>query len=139
MPEQEGAEDLSCVDAGVLETIPYGYPGRRARVEYVYPEFTSLCPYTGMPDFGELRIAYVPDRRLVELKSLKRYLNSFRAARVWQEHVVHRVLDDLVRLLDPLEMEVVGRFNPRGGIATEVRADHRREAGSPRGREPRAP
>lgn len=109
----------------VLEAIPFEYPGSATEVAYVYPEFTSVCPWTGLPDFGELTISYTPQDKLVELKSLKYYLNSFRNVGILQEHVVNRVKDDLVQLLNPISLTVKADFRPRGGIGTQVRADFR--------------
>jgi len=106
------------IDAGVLEAIDYVYPGRVTEVEYSYPEFTSVCPWTGLADFGTVTIRYVPDRRLVELKSLKYYLHSFRNVGILQEHVPGRILDDLSALLHPVRMEIHARFNSRGGLDT---------------------
>ena len=108
------------VDKEVLETVPFAYAGRRSEVEIIFPEFTSVCPWTGLPDFGELRIIYVPRETCVELKSLKYYLNSYRHVGIIQEDVVNQILDDLVALIDPLSMTVTGNFNPRGGIKTLV-------------------
>jgi len=113
------------IGAEVLEAIPFQYPGSATEVTYLYPEFTSVCPWTGLPDFGELSISYIPRDRLVELRSLKYYFNSFRNVGILQEHVVNRVKDDLVRLLNPLSLTVKARFRPRGGIVTEVQADFR--------------
>lgn len=113
---------LDAIDRRVLTAIDFDYPGGATEVEYSDPEFTSVCPWTGLPDFGELRIRYVPGRRLVELKSLKYYLHSFRNVGVLQEHAVNAILRDLVRLLEPVTMEVSADFRPRGGIATRVTA-----------------
>ncbi|NLA26156.1 MAG: NADPH-dependent 7-cyano-7-deazaguanine reductase QueF [Firmicutes bacterium] len=114
------------VDQEVLETVPFAYAGRRSEVEIIFPEFTSLCPWTGMPDFGELKISYVPRAACVELKSLKYYLNSYRNVGIIQEDVVNRILDDLTALLSPVSMTVTGNFNPRGGIRTVVSASYPR-------------
>ncbi len=116
------ADGPEAVDRRVLTAIDFAYPGSATEVEYVDPEFTSVCPWTGLPDFGELRIRYVPGRRLVELKSLKYYLHSFRNVGILQEHAVNVILEDLVRLLEPVSMEVSAAFRPRGGIATHVSA-----------------
>jgi 7-cyano-7-deazaguanine reductase len=113
------------IDADMLEAIPFQYPGSATEVTYLYPEFTSVCPWTGLPDFGELTVSYIPRDKLVELRSLKYYFNSFRNVGILQEHVVNRVKDDLVRLLNPLSLTVKARFRPRGGIVTEVQADFR--------------
>lgn len=115
------------IDTGVLMAIDYQYPGRVTEVEHNYPEFTSVCPWTGLPDFGEIVIRYIPDRHLIEMKSLKYYLHSFRNVGILQEHVVNRILDDLVRVLRPVRMEVTGRFNPRGGMGTTAVARYERD------------
>lgn len=114
------------IDTGVLMAMEYAYPGRVTEVEYHYPEFTSVCPWSGLPDFGELIIRYLPDRHLVEMKSLKYYLHSYRNVGILQEHAVNRVLDDLVAAINPLRLEVEGRFNARGGMSTVARAVHQR-------------
>jgi len=114
------------IDTDVLEAIPFAYPGTETEVEYIFPEFTSVCPWSGLPDFGTLTIRYVPGEKLVELKSLKYYLNSFRQVGILQEHVVNRIKEDLVRLLEPRALTVTAEFRPRGGIATRVVAQYRR-------------
>jgi len=106
----------------VLETFENQYPGRDYVIETVCPEFTSVCPKTGQPDFGELTIAYVPDRLCIELKSLKMYLARFRNFGVFYEHVTNRILDDLVWACRPRQMKVVAAFTPRGGIRTTITA-----------------
>lgn len=106
------------IETALLDTCDYEYKGRETDVELVYPEFTSVCPWSGLADFGEIRVRYIPNEKLVEMKSFKYYLHSFRNVGILQEHVVNRVLDDLVKLLDPIKMEVYGEFNARGGMAT---------------------
>lgn len=108
-----------------LETFPNPNPERDYEISFECPEFTCLCPRTGQPDFATLRIRYVPDALCVELKSLKLYLWSFRDEGHFHEKVTNRILDDLVVLLKPKEMTVVGDFNVRGGIHTVVTATHR--------------
>lgn len=110
----------------VLEKIPFEYKGSNTEVKYIDPEFTSVCPWTGLPDFGTIEISYIPDENLVELKSLKYYLNSFRNVGILQEHVVNRILNDLKDLLNPIEMTVYGTFNARGGISTEAKAYYKK-------------
>ena len=109
-----------------LETFPNPRPGRDYEISFEIPEFTCLCPKTGQPDFATLRIRYVPDRLCVELKSLKLYVWAFRDEGHFHEDVTNRILDDLVRALEPKEMTVVGDFNVRGGIHTVVTATHPR-------------
>ena len=111
----------------ILETFPNQYPGREYQVSIECPEFTSLCPKTGQPDFGTIRIRYVPDRRIIELKSLKFYLFSFRNQGIFYESVINKILDDLVSASQPIRCEVIGDFTVRGGITTSVRAVYERE------------
>lgn len=107
-----------------LETFPNPRPGRDYEIAFECPEFTCLCPRTGQPDFAVMKIRYVPGDLCVELKSLKLYLWSFRDQGHFHEDVTNRVLDDLVSLLKPRRMTVVGDFNVRGGIHTVVTATH---------------
>ncbi len=107
-----------------LATFPNPKPERDYEIGFECPEFTCVCPMTGQPDFATLRIRYVPDRRCVELKSLKLYLWSFRDEGHFHEAVTNRVLDDLVRVLRPRRMTVVGDFQVRGGIHTVVTASY---------------
>jgi 7-cyano-7-deazaguanine reductase len=121
-----------------LERVPNPHPDRDYEVEHVLPEFTCVCPRTGQPDFATVRIRYVPDRWLVELRSLKLYVWSYRNEGAFHEDVTNRVRDDLVRLLTPRRLEVVGDWNVRGGIKTVVTARYpaprhrRRRRPSPR-------
>jgi 7-cyano-7-deazaguanine reductase len=109
-----------------LETFPNQHPGRRYSVTLVCPEFTCVCPMTGQPDFATITIRYIPDGKIVESKSLKLYLWSYRNEGVFHEHVTNTILDDLVAALDPHYCEVVGAFAVRGGIALTVTAEHRK-------------
>ena len=97
---------------------------RRYTVEFSCPEFTCVCPASGFPDFATIHIQYAPKEWCVELKSLKLYLNQYRDRGIFHEDVVNVILDDLIKLLDPWEIEVVGDFNVRGNIKTVVRASH---------------
>ena len=108
-----------------LETFENPCPGRDYVITHVAPEFTSVCPKTGQPDFGTIEIEYVADRLCVELKSLKFYLQGYRNMGVFYEDVVNRILDDLVAALSPRRMTVTGRFTPRGGMHSVVRASHK--------------
>lgn len=101
---------------------------RRYEVEFSCPEFTCVCPASGFPDFATVHIKYVPREWCVELKSLKLYLNQYRDRGIFHEDVVNVILDDLVQLLDPWDIQVVGDFNVRGNIKTIVRAEHSRES-----------
>lgn len=101
---------------------------RRYTIEFTIPEFTCLCPVTGFPDFATIAIRYIPRDWCVELKSLKLYINQFRNKGIFHEDVPNKILDDLVELLDPWEMEISGDFSVRGNIRTVVRARHDRPA-----------
>jgi 7-cyano-7-deazaguanine reductase len=116
-----------------LEAVPNGTPERDYEIDFTIPEFTCLAPDSGFPDFATIRIRYIPDKSLVELKSLKLYINKFRDQEVFHEAAVNRILDDLVTLLDPRFMEVVGDFNVRGNIKTVVTARHTQQGYSPNG------
>jgi len=110
-----------------IETFPNPRPERDYEISIACPEFTSLCPKTGLPDFGEIRISYVPDALCIELKALKYYIISFRNRGIFYEHVTNEILDDLVTTIHPRRMTVVGDFSVRGGIKTVVTATY--EAG----------
>lgn len=105
-----------------LETFPNQFPGREYIIEIVCPEFTSMCPMTGQPDFGTITYTYTPAARCVELKSLKLYLQRYRNQGVFYENIVNRLLDDFVAACQPMRCKVVGAFTPRGGISTTVTA-----------------
>ena len=106
--------------AGQLETFPNQYPGRDYTIEIVCPEFTSLCPKTGQPDFGTITFTYTPAALCVELKSLKLHLQGYRNQGVFYETLVNQLLDDFVRACRPERCRVVGSFTPRGGITTSI-------------------
>lgn len=108
----------------ILETFPNKVRGRKYLVELVTDEFTCLCPITGQPDFAKITIRYIPDEKIVESKSLKFYLWSFRNEGCFHEHIVNIILDDLVAALKPVWCEVLGEFNARGGIAINVNAQY---------------
>jgi 7-cyano-7-deazaguanine reductase len=114
-------EKPEIVTIDVLDPIEYQDKGRRdILITIAQPEFTSVCPMTGLPDFGTITIRYTPDEFIVELKSLKYYLLQYRNVGMFYEHVCNRILDDLVGVLQPKMMEVTGRFTSRGGLTTEV-------------------
>ena len=110
--------------AATLETFPNPRPGRDFEIAIACPEFTSVCPKTGLPDFGEIRITYVPADRCIELKSLKYYIIEFRNRGIFYESVTNEILDDLVAACAPRHMTVVGDFSVRGGIKTIVSASY---------------
>jgi 7-cyano-7-deazaguanine reductase len=108
----------------LLETFENPNPERDYTITTSVPEFTSLCPKTGQPDFGTLTIIYIPNKKCIELKSLKFYIQSFRNQGVFYERVVNQILDDLVAVSQPRSMTVQGAFTPRGGISTTVEAKY---------------
>jgi len=138
--QDETLADLSLLRAGEtsypdspadarLETFANRYPDRDYWVTFDCPEFTSRCPVTNQPDFGHIRIRYVPDQRCIESKSLKLYLFAYRNHNTFHEEAVNRILDDLVSACEPREMTVEGEFNPRGGISISVEARHEARPG----------
>ncbi|RPH52807.1 MAG: NADPH-dependent 7-cyano-7-deazaguanine reductase QueF [Desulfobacteraceae bacterium] len=117
------AESPDTVKKSVLKPMDYKYRQKRdIDIEIEQPEFTSVCPMTGLPDFGCIIIRYTPDKKIIELKSLKYYLLQYRTVGIFYEHVVNRILDDLAAVLKPKRMEVTGEFTARGGITTTVTA-----------------
>jgi len=111
-----------------IETWPNQFPGYQ--IEIVLPEFSSVCPKTGLPDFGKLVLRYVPDQRCLELKSYKMYLLEYRNLGIFQENVVNRVLRDVVAATNPVSATVIGDFTPRGGLSTLVTATYARAEGT---------
>jgi len=121
------------IDVAVLEATPFDYPDSATEVVYETEEFTAVCPWTGLPDFARLVIRYTPHHSLVELKSLKYYLTSYRNVGILQEHAVNRILNDLVQLLQPVSITVEAEYKERGGITPKATARYekrnkRREA-----------
>ena len=116
-------EKPDTVKTDILAPIDYAYAGKRDIViEIKQPEYTSVCPMTGLPDYGCITVKYRPDKKIIELKSLKYYLLQYRNVGIFYEHVVNRILDDLVSVLEPKQMEVVGDFTARGGMTSRVSA-----------------
>jgi 7-cyano-7-deazaguanine reductase len=111
-----------------LEAFPNHNPGRYYKVTLETSEFTCLCPATGQPDFATIRVDYVPDKKVVESKSFKLYLWSYREEGAFHEHLVNTILDDLIRALHPHYIKVIGTFNVRGGIGITVEAEQVRTA-----------
>mgnify|MGYP002083255025 FL=1 len=107
-----------------LDTFAYEFPGHEIWVEFEMPEFTAICPFSDFPDFGVIRLKYVPNERCIELKSLKLYINSFRDVKIFHEHVINVVMEDFVKACDPLKVELEGDFHVRGNIKTVVRASY---------------
>ncbi len=110
-----------------IETWKNEYSDKDYTIEVTTPEFTAICPKTGLPDFGTIQIAYIPDERCVELKSLKEYFLFYRDVGIFHEHVVNKILVDFVAACNPRRVEIVGDFHVRGGIKTVIRANYERE------------
>jgi len=108
----------------ILETFDNKYPNRDYVVTHIQPEFTSLCPKTGQPDFATMTVEYIPDKLCVELKSLKFYFQSYRNEGIFFESVTNRILDDLVEVCKPRYMKITAAFNTRGGISSVIVAEH---------------
>jgi 7-cyano-7-deazaguanine reductase len=117
------------IDFAILEAIPFDYPGSATEVVYETDEFTCVCPWTGLPDFAQLAIRYIPQLSLIELKSLKYYLTSYRNVGILQEHTVNRILQDLVQLLDPLSMVIEADYKERGGLRSKAIARYEKGQG----------
>jgi len=112
------AEKPGAIDVAALETFPYEYPGKDIAVSIDTDEFTAVCPWSGLPDFGTIRVEYIPARVLIELRSFKYYLLSYRSVGIYQEHAVNRILEDLVRCAKPKWMKVTADYKIRGGVHT---------------------
>jgi 7-cyano-7-deazaguanine reductase len=125
-------QDLSTIDVQALETFPYEYPGREIVMTIETGEFTAVCPWSGLPDFATIRIEYVPAKVCIELRSLKYYLFSYRNVGIYQEHLVNRMVDDLVRCASPKWIKVSADYGIRGGLHTVATREHgRRSARKP--------
>ena len=109
-----------------LTAIENKYPNRDYEINITLPEFTCLCPMTGYPDFATIHVKYIPDKLILELKSVKLYINKFRDQGIFHEEAVNKILDDLVAACHPRWMEVIGDFNPRGNVKTVVRAEYKK-------------
>jgi 7-cyano-7-deazaguanine reductase len=114
------------IDEGKLITFPNPRVGRRYSIQITLPEFTCKCPFSGYPDFATIYVTYVPDQRVVELKAIKLYINSYRDRYISHEESINQILDDLVQACDPLEMTVKGDFTPRGNVHTVIEVTHRK-------------
>ena len=124
LDQQLPAKSEEAIDPGLLLTFQYDYPDQNAKVEIDTDEFTAVCPWTGLPDYGTLTISYVPHRSCIELKSLKYYLLSYRDVGIVQEHAANRVLNDLVACCQPKSMAIVLDYKVRGGLHTMVKVEH---------------
>ena len=114
------------MDLAPLDAFAYEYPGSEIWIDFEIPEFTAICPFSDFPDFAVIRLRYVPNRRCIELKSLKMYINSFRNIKVFHEHVINIILNDFVEACDPLKVEIEGDFHVRGNIKTVVRSSYKK-------------
>ena len=115
------------IDPACLLTFQYEYPGQKSQVEIDTDEFTAVCPWTGLPDYGDLLISYVPGDLCIELKSLKYYLLSYRDVGIVQEHAANRILNDLVAICQPQSMKIVLDYKVRGGLHTAVTVEYSQE------------
>ena len=114
------------IEEGGLITFPNPRPGRRYTIAITLPEFTCKCPFSGYPDFGTIYVTYVPDQRVVELKAIKLYINSYRDRYISHEESANQILDDLVAACDPLEINVRADYTPRGNVHTVVEVNHKK-------------
>ena len=112
------------IQAGEMITFPNPRVGRRYDIHITLPEFTCKCPFSGYPDFAAIHLTYVPDQRVVELKALKLYINSYRDRYISHEEAVNQILDDIVAVCDPLYAKVKGDFSPRGNVHTVIEVEH---------------
>jgi 7-cyano-7-deazaguanine reductase len=113
------------IDASIVQTIPYKYPQRKINVELTTEEFTCLCPFSDLPDFARLTVNYIPRKKLIELKSFKYYLCAYRNVKTYNEHAANKILEDLVKSVNPYEMTVIMEFTVRGGTKNKITANYR--------------
>ncbi|MGV2831510.1 preQ(1) synthase [Myxosarcina sp. GI1(2024)] len=114
------------IEAGTLITFPNPRVRRRYNIDITLPEFTCKCPFSGYPDFATIHLTYSPDEKVVELKALKLYINSYRDRYISHEEVINQILDDFVAACDPLEAKITGDFNPRGNVHTVIEVRHQK-------------
>ncbi len=114
------------IEEGRLITFPNPRPGREYTVSITLPEFTCKCPFSGYPDFATIHVSYVPDQKVVELKAIKLYINSFRDRHISHEESVNLIMDDFVAACDPLSVTIKGDFLPRGNVHTVIEVSHRK-------------
>ena len=111
-------ENLDSIDIEALDTFPYEYSGKDVVINIDTDQFTAVCPFSGLPDFAVIKINYIPSKSIIELRSLKYYLLSYRNVGIYQEHVVNRILNDLVKCCKPKWMQVIADYKIRGGVHT---------------------
>ena len=112
------------IEEGKLITFPNPRPGRHYSINITLPEFTCKCPFSGYPDFATININYCPDKRVVELKAIKLYINSYRDRYISHEESVNQILDDFIAAVDPIQVKITGDFSPRGNVHTVVEVEH---------------
>lgn len=112
------------IDEGQLITFPNPRIGRRYEIHLVLPEFTCKCPFSGYPDFATIYLTYVPNQKVVELKAIKLYINSYRDRYISHEESINQILDDFIAACDPLEVKIKGDYNPRGNVHTVIEVEH---------------
>lgn len=120
-PRRFDVADYEAIDTAALDTFPYEYAGKDVAIDIETDEFTAVCPWSGLPDFGKATIRYLPRAKILELRSLKYYLLTYRNVGIYQEHAVRRILEDLVRVVEPQWMEITLDYKIRGGIHTVCR------------------
>ena len=120
-------ENIRKLKTPAIEVWENKYADKEYSIHLDIPEFTCICPKTGLPDFANIHVEYIPDKSCIELKSLKEYVNFYRDVGIFHEHAVNRILDDLVKSAKPRYLEVIGEFNARGGIRTTVRAVYKKK------------
>lgn len=124
----EGRQDqIRSLKLPKIETWTNQYPDKEYVIDFTVPEFTCICPKTGLPDFASIQFIYVPDKDCIELKSFKEYILAYRDLGIFHEHVVNKMLDDFVSASNPRKLDIIGDFNPRGGIKTIVKASYVRK------------
>ncbi len=126
LPDSDVKYGERIIEEGRLITFPNPRPGRRYHITITLPEFTCKCPFSGYPDFGTIYVTYVPDQRVVELKAIKLYINSYRDRYISHEESANQILDDLVAACDPLEITVKADYTPRGNVHTVVEVTHKK-------------
>ncbi len=120
------------IENAQLVPIPNRYPGRDYEIFISLPEFTCLCPMYGYPDFATINITYIPDEYIVELKSIKLYINKFRNEGIYHEEAINKIMDELIKVINPRWIEVEGDFNRRGNVKTVVTTEHTKEGYVPK-------
>ena len=126
-PSTEMKYGERAIAEGQLITFPNPRPGRRYTIDITLPEFTCKCPFSGYPDFATIYIKYIPNQRVVELKAIKLYINSYRDRYISHEESVNQILDDFIAACDPLEVWMKGDFTPRGNVHTVIEVHHQKQ------------